>query len=310
MSKSILLRFGNPRYLPSEVDGIFIYFPYELIVKNKEKYKLDVIEGSSKGIRVAISGSLAITWGFQIWQPEVNYNNLKKLLFMYCLELIKKKYLDGTLKDYEEIGLTTQNHPAGIIYDVTQIPEVYGYEEELNFADQPSIDHEYSIEIEIGSAIVQNRDSINAIFYSLFREKLFLSDQERNVLDILKPVKTKDEFISHLASLGGLVGNVNINLLKRIVPEENHVQGSINLLGKYIEQIGGKSDEIIVSMKHIVRMRQSYPVHTDKADGVLASYDYFNIEYPITNYEKAWKSLLNAYLNSTTNLIELIKVIK
>jgi len=37
------------------------------------------------------------------------------------------------------------------------------------------------------------------------------------------------------------------------------------------------------------------PIHTDNAKGVIDSMNYFGIDYPITDYEKAWKKLLESY---------------
>jgi hypothetical protein len=74
-----IIRFGKPRNIPSSLDGIEIIYPYEIVFSSKEEYKLPQEKVDKKAITVSISGTLAISWGFGIWQPSESYRDLIKV---------------------------------------------------------------------------------------------------------------------------------------------------------------------------------------------------------------------------------------
>jgi hypothetical protein len=50
-----------------------------------------------------------------------------------------------------------------------------------------------------------------------------------------------------------------------------------------------------------------YPVHTDRAKGVLEAYNYFGIEYPTNNFQNTWEILLQNYHKLLSNLLNIIR---
>jgi hypothetical protein len=98
MVKKVQLRFQSAQHKPSAIDGLDIYFYYEIVTITKEGRKKPVENVKKYVIRVLISGSLAMNWGFAIWRPSEEYNNLVELLFPYAVEHIKKQYKLGMLK--------------------------------------------------------------------------------------------------------------------------------------------------------------------------------------------------------------------
>lgn len=307
-NKKTILRFGPPRHLPSSIDGIEIYFPYEIVSSSKEKFKLLKEEKVGKGIKVSISGSLAITWGFQIWQPSENYFDLMKLLLPYAINEIKHKLEEGTLNDFEEIVLLTSTHPQEREYDINELAEVDGYEEEIlrGETNTKTISEQISIN-QLAGDIIQYRDLINALVYNKHDEKLLELDQERNLLEFFKTAYSNEDFSHRIASLGGLIGKMNKRLLKALSNESDNSFGTIALLEKFVINIGGKDSEITIPLRQINRLRQAYPIHTDKAKGVIEAHGYFDLDYPINDYEQAWETVLDRYLKSLKNLFELLK---
>ena len=55
------------------------------------------------------------------------------------------------------------------------------------------------------------------------------------------------------------------------------------------------------------RLRQGYPIHTDKANGVIEAHSFFEIDYPINDFKSAWEKLLISYLEVLKELFDLIK---
>ncbi len=307
MKETIKIVFGQPRHIPSSLDGIEIYYPYQIITESNEKYKLTTQESSKKGVKATISGSLAITWGVQIWQPSENYRDLMKLLFMYVLEEVKTKYTEGTLNDFEEIVLMTTNHPQKRIYDINQIPEVNGYEEIIIMENDLKPISEEIKENQLAGEIIQYRDLINALVYQKFSEKLIELDQERNLIEFFKPATSNEEFTYRIASLGSLVGLMNKKLLNKMNGNHENESGTIKLLEDYLFSIGGDTEKTTKVLKQINRLRQGYPIHTDKANGAIEAHSFFNIDYPITDFKSAWEKLLKSYLEVLQEMFNAIK---
>ncbi len=84
---------------------------------------------------------------------------------------------------------------------------------------------------------------------------------------------------------------------------------SIQLLEDYLNKSGVLKPQIIDTLRNINKMRQGYPVHGDRAKGVLEAHRYFAIEYPIADYGAAWKKLLNSYLETLQQLLKALKKI-
>lgn len=131
MEQQIKIIYQKPRHIPSSLDGIEIYYPYQIKKIKKGKYNKNTEEKEDHGIKVSISGSLASIWGFQIWQSSEQYEDLNKLLLPFATNEIKRKFEEGTLNSFEEIVLLTSNQTDGQVYDINDLPEVEGHEEFL-----------------------------------------------------------------------------------------------------------------------------------------------------------------------------------
>ena len=121
------IKFKGVRYLPSSRDAIEFLFFYDII---------DEAENSeAKTIKVSISGSLSISWGFQIWsiQPDRDYPNLAKMLLQVGKDKIIEKLKEGTLTDNEELMLLNEPHPNTSPYNPDNLiePENAEYEIEV-----------------------------------------------------------------------------------------------------------------------------------------------------------------------------------
>lgn len=307
MEKQIKIIFEKPRHLPSSIDGIEIYYPYQIKTITKERYKIDKEENIKRGVKVSISGSLAINWGFQIWQPSEKYTDLIKLLLPYAINEIKRKFEEGTLNDFEEIVLLTSNHPEGRVYDINELPEVEGHEDVLVITDDKKNISEEIGDNKLAGEIIQYRDLINAVIYNYYNERLLELDQERNLLEFFKSATSIEEFSHRIASIGSLVGKMNKQLLIKMTNPTDISIGTIALLKNHIESLDKTKIESVEVLRKINKLRQGYPIHTDKAEGVIDAYAYFNIEYPIIDFQKAWKTLLEKYLESLKLIFDLLK---
>lgn len=291
------IKFKGVRYLPSSRDAIEFLYWYDLI---DEHGNTEV-----KTIKVSISGSLSIGWGFQIWsmQPDRDYPNLAKMLLQVGKDKVIEKIKEGTLNEQEELMLLTSTHPNSAPYNPDNLIEPENAEYEIEVGEK--ILSEEIKENKLAAAIIETRDTINAIFHSKHKEKLLLLNEERNLLDFFKTAKTEEEFIHRISSLGQVSRNMNISILRKLTNETNNELGSVALLDKLLTSLGSQNKSTTDIFRNIGRIRQSYPIHTDIA-GVIQGYKYFGIIYPVTDYQMTWTTLLNQYLTSLKQLYEIL----
>jgi len=290
----IKVKCNGWRVLPSSLDGIELLFIYSTTnMGESSDLKKDIPE-EQRSIKVSISGSRAITWGFQIWQfsQPGYYNDLAKLLYEFAKIHITEKIKDGTLKQHEEIFLLTSNSTTNRPYDVNLLNEPSESEFVIETMPKENISEEIQ-QNQLAASIIEKRDIINAIFHQTNKAKLFTIDEERRILEFFRTANTLEEFSHRVTSLGGLVGQINIDVLKTILLNDQ-ISGSINYLEKYLISIKCNWEPIITPLRKINRIRQSFPVHNDIA-GIIEGLKYFDIDYPVENYQLSWQKLLQGY---------------
>jgi hypothetical protein len=283
------IRFTSSRYLPptGRTTLDFAYY-YDLIDEN------GIIE--NKTIIVSISFILSAGWGYQI-------KDLEKILLHIAKDKLIEKIKEGTLTDFEEVMLLTNNAPSTSPYDPQKIVDISDAEFEVELEEQPL--SERVAENKLAASIIEMRDIINAVFYEKHKQKLLLLNEERNLLDFFKPAYTEEEFSHRIASLGEISRNLNLDILRKVTAETDTSLKSIQLLDKLLTHLGISDKNIPNTLKYLGRIRQGYPIHTDIA-GVIEGLRHFEITYPIQNYEAAWQILLENYL---TSLKELYKIL-
>lgn len=291
------IKFTGCRYLESTRDAVEFMYYYEVIDES------GTVE--SKTIKMSISGTLSVLWGAQIWSnnPSGDYKNLVKILLQVAKDKIIEKMKEGTLNTHEEVLMLSNAYPKECLYNPDNLIDVANAEFEAEMG-QKVLSEEIK-ENKLAASIIEVRDNINAIFHSAHKEKLLILVQERNLLDFFKSANSVEEFSHRMASLGHIAPNLNAPVLQSILNEKDTQIKSIGLLEKYLVSIGKPNKDIILVLRNINRVRQSYPVHSDLA-GTAEALAYFNINYPIKDYEDAWTKLLNAYLTSLNQLCDIL----
>lgn len=287
------IRFHNYHHIPTNRDATEVLFNYEIIDENGQS--------EWKKIKVGISGHLSINWGFPIWNAESNdtFHKLARILFQYAKKQIVQKLKEGTLDDYEELMLLTTTHPDKLPFNADKLVRPEGTEYEIE-TGSTSMSDEIK-KNKLAAAIIEIRDRINAIFNYKHGTKLLLLDEERNLLDFFKTAETEEEFSHRLASLGQVARNLNVTILRNLSGESDTKIGSVALLEKFLNAINIPDKSITDTLRQIGRIRQGYPVHRDIPD-VVKGYKYFDLEYPVTDFEGTWTLLLQYYLNALKKL--------
>jgi len=300
IKKKLRVKFDNSLHLRETIDAIEYKFPLTVVESSLVGEPEEQSETKEHIILTSITGTLASTWGL-----FENQLDLEKVLYEYSKRHVIKKLKDGTLGNREELWLSNLGYPSKCPFDPSKIKEpgkrIFDFDIPEKFLMQDKS------EVKLASSIIDTRDNINAIFSQKYNDKLLLLDQERNLLDFFREANSQEEFFYRIASLTNIIGNLNITILRKITGINDKSIKSISLLETYFRNISNKGENIIKIFRSINKIRQGYPIHGDQTTGLLEAYRFFEIEYPLINYKKAWKRLLSSYLSALKNLLEIVK---
>ena len=294
----IHITFQKPTIAPQLINGILVDFIFS-ITQDGTAYKKD--RYSEHVFRIGFSTFLLMGWGEGIYSLEEN--TIIKMAYPFVESNIIEKINDGTIKDFDERIYTREDNLPQYPFDLNKIGTIEGKKIDV---EEPQRTIGEIIETNpLADEIIQLRDNINTLFHDKHKENLLFLNEERGILNFFRAVKTEEEFTHRIASLGELIKNMNSKKLKSIVKEHDDKDGSISLLEKFIKQTGKKEFKLIEIFRNINRVRQGFPIHTDKA-GVISSLGYFGLTYPIDDYSYAWKIILMNYRDALQELKEIV----
>ena len=292
--------FRNPQHVPITSDATLYEFPFSVVDSSLAGAPEEETETQQHVVNVKISSTLASCWG-------LSKQDLVKVLFEYGKRHIDDKLKDGTLGDIEELSLNTHSHPTKCPFNPSKISDPNQATINVEISEKTLVPDQ--TQSQVASTIMETRDNINAIFKNKHGGKLFLLSQERALSELSRKANSQEEFIFLLSALTKLVVELNTDILRKITGISGKSTESILLLESFLKTITSKKNEmenVIEIFKGINKLRQGYPIHGDN-DRVLKAHEFFKIEYPINDYQKAWKTLLENYLSALQNLLEIIK---
>lgn len=278
-----------------------LIFPFRLVDTELIGRPEEISKSSHHRIAVVVSGTLSACWDF-------SDDHLHRVMFEYGKRHVIQKIHDGTLRDTEELDLHTGNAERPCPFDPTRIENPINAVVEVKATDDKIM--EDSTLLQLASSIIDARDNINAIFNFRNNCKLIILTEERDLLQFFRNAESSEEFSYRLCALANASTRMNMQCLRSLTQTENTEVRSIKLLEDYLKGNGVLKPQIIDTLRNINKIRQGYPVHGDRVDGVLEAHSYFAIEYPITDYNSAWRKLLNHYLTALQQLLEALKKMK
>jgi hypothetical protein len=295
MGKIIIItgKIGATQYSGYAIDFIANY-----IVTNKGFRKDEV---SEHWIRITLTQFAILGWGF----GGISDNNLLiKVAFPFAIEMISEKVKDGTLKEFEEKIISRGTDTMPYPYDLDKISVIEGYE--IAFPEE-DIDIGRRIETnKLADSIIELRDNINALIYSKKNEILLKLGQERNILYLFRRIDNREQFTFAISTLGNLVNDINTDLLKILIKDVPPDKKPFQLLELFLSRVDFEPFNTVNIFRTINRIRQGFPIHTDKTDIILAL-KKFGIEYPIQDYNKAWQLISENYRLALEGLLDKIK---
>jgi hypothetical protein len=290
--------FEPTRRVISGRDATEYVFPFRLVDTELIGSPDEISRSSHHKITVVVSRTLAACWGF-------TDDRQLRVMFEYGKRHIIQKVKDETLRETEELDLHTRNVELPCPFDPERIENPINAQVKIISTNVKIM--EDSTLLQIASAIIDARDNINAIFNDRHDEKLIILREERDLLQFFRNAESREDFVFRLCALANAATQMNLQCLRRLTQTEDTQIKSIQLLEDYLNKSCILNPEIIGTLRNINKMRQGYPIHGDRAKGVLEAHRYFAIEYPIEDYSVAWNKLLNSYLGALQQLLEALK---
>lgn len=297
-----ILSFEEPSCLEifsSSIRDVTRYLFEFSVVDSSLVYQPEEISETLRGkLVVGITRELNYNW-------RLNQKDLIKVLFEFGKRHIIQKIKDRTLAESEELLLTTSNSSDNCPFDPSRIPNPNGPRFKVEITNERIMDNpDFQ---QLAASIIDTRDNINAIFHQKHKEKLIDLVEERDLLQFFRDATSQEEFFFRLCVLKNAVTNLNIKMLQQLTRVNDFQIRSIGLLKIYLQQLGNFDSSIIETFMYINRLRQGYPIHGDRVEGVLDAHAYFNIEYPVKDFSNTWKTLFLHYLDALKKLFDIVR---
>jgi len=293
-----VITFDSPHEVQSLRDAIEFSYPFLLVESDLVGKPEELSQSTKHELKVGVSGSLAACWNL----PR---HLLERVLFEYGNRYLRQKLRDGALSDTEELFLHTGNSENTCPYDPHRIGVVQGARIEIEDAKEKLMENLSFLQL--ASRIIDTRDNINALFHEKHGEKLIVAREERDLLQFFRDATTIEEFFFRICALANAATGLNITILRNITGTSDTKIKSVGLLERYISNNNYDNSVTPNTLRAINKLRQAYPVHGDRTDGVMKAHKYFGLAYPIADYSSAWSTVLTAYLDALERFLDNLK---
>lgn len=292
------ITFISAKFGQTLVNGLSVDFTIKYYKENKGLLK-DITQDC--WFKVTLTRFALIEWGLL---NDINEEKLIKLTFPFAVEWLTERVKDGTLKEFEEKIISTEDRINPYPFDIQKIERIEGFEvifsennEDIGKRIQTNL---------IADTIIELRDNINALIYSKNKDILLKLGQERNILNLFRIIDNREQFSYAVSTLGNLVNDLNSDLLRKITGNKDKETKSFVLLEEFLNSIDSEPNDTIEIFKTINRIRQGFPIHTDKTE-IIKNLKKFGIEYPILDHNETWLILTERYKYGLSELLTKIK---
>lgn len=297
--KSKTVRLNSTRWIdtPADRNDLIVYF--DVIDTDAMGSREEASSTVSGQLLVGISRTLQSMW-------KLDFHSLEKILVEYAKQHLQDRITDNALQTEEELQLSTYNAPDQSPYPPDELTFTFPILFDVVLPSIPSNDQ--LLGAAIAFAIVDLRDNINAIFGEKYGGRLLSLPQERALIDLGKECKSFEEFVYRAASICGLATSIDTRILNANL-DQPAGGGSLDSLGTFLrsEFSSPESNLVMEALSKFNHLRRLYPVHSDRATGVIKALAYFDIEYPIDDYNVAWESIRRKYHEALQRLLTLLR---
>lgn len=151
--------------------------------------------------------------------------------------------------------------------------------------------------------IVLKRDELNNTFNEKYGFKLFLP-HEKAILKLHETCRDEDEFSLLISSLGILVDEMNIEDMRKHIPEVDKNKKSIGLLNEFLKSKGLTNYRDFTDGFDKIRTLRSahFPVHATESEFISLAIDLVG-KFP-PDWGSLWIVSLDLYLNTLLKILK------
>ncbi len=153
---------------------------------------------------------------------------------------------------------------------------------------------------DIAERTIDELHYLNLGFRQAFGHVLLRINDPRSVTEVVTPCHTQEEFTTKVACLADLFNNFDLSNFDKEI--KGDIKGPLNRLGEFLRRHKVLLDERpIRTLKHIISIRNSFPIHSGKTE-FLAACQELQLEYPPTAWEEPWAIVLHNVWRSLRSL--------
>lgn len=298
-----ILRYNQYKEIILPLERIFVFrYCFSLIEESKIDTPEEENETEEINIDVEISWIKAASWNLLCGSSY--HPDLIKILFEYGKRELIEKIKDLTIEKNNTLRIYTNTHTEETCPFNPEIIKMNEGQEFLISVPEKTLKQTIT-EDNIAFLIITKRDEINALFKSKYKDKLLTISQERNLLEFFRSAESIEEFSYRVTALGNLVGSLNKDMLSKAT-NQTKSNRSIQLLESLLSNIS-TDQKVAEIFRNLISLRKAYPVHGDNVEGVVEAHKYFELDYPVKDFEKSWNKIKSAYCNALNELFEIVK---
>ena len=162
------------------------------------------------------------------------------------------------------------------------------------------------IPFDLADRVSDEIDFLNLAFEHAHHSKILELLHARSISDLFGECGDDEMCMFKVAVVADLINNLSVS---ETLSEEDQkgITGSINLLELYLSKFyPGLAGSLISKLRAVVKIRNSFPVHSQRRQ-LIETFQKLDIDYPITNWQKAWEKVLFAFWSSLRDLRRLIQ---
>ena len=152
---------------------------------------------------------------------------------------------------------------------------------------------------DIAERVIDELQYLNLAFRQAFGRSLVRLNDLRLVSQLLSACHTQEDFTTKVACLTDILNNLDLSNFAKEIGSD--VKGSLNRFQTFLKARNVPLDDhTIETLKHIVSIRNSFPIHSGNTQFLVAC-QALQVDYPPTAWEDAWGIVLqNAWRSLRT----------
>lgn len=163
-----------------------------------------------------------------------------------------------------------------------------------------NISFDTAVLYDIEKKVIDELTHFNLMFLHKFGNRILRVNDLRTSVSIISKCTSEQEFPHHVASIANVLND--FNLTNGNLSIDANTKGSINRLEELFQNMKYlTNNQPIKTLRAIINLRNSFPIHSS-SDKFVSAWKELGLQYPIDNWDTAWKTILYQLWTSIRDL--------